>query len=68
MVTFCMRCGVSLPPFAITVIKEGKELPSKHFTCPSCGKSAGSKEDPNDENNDIGENGLIIKNGKSEKA
>lgn len=44
MVTFCMRCGVSLPPFATILVKDGKEFPSPYYICPACGKSAGIKE------------------------
>jgi DNA-directed RNA polymerase subunit RPC12/RpoP len=43
MVTFCMRCGVSLPPFAAILIKDGKEIPSPYYICPACGKSAGTQ-------------------------
>ena len=45
MVTFCMRCGVSLPPFATILIKDGKEMPSPYYICPACGKSAGTTGD-----------------------
>jgi len=65
MVTFCMRCGISLPPFATVVIREGKEMPSPHYQCPSCGKPAGTEEngDKNAEtNNEPTE--MVIKDGK----
>ena len=61
MVTFCMRCGVSLPPFADSLIKDGKELPSPHFICPSCGESSGTKAT---DDNGIGKKDIVIKNGE----
>ncbi len=41
MVTFCMKCGASLPPTADVIIRNGKELPSPNFKCPACGQMSG---------------------------
>lgn len=41
MVTFCMKCGASLPPTADVVIRNGKELPSPYYQCQACGQPAG---------------------------
>lgn len=67
MVVFCMHCGVSLPPFVPTVIKDGKERPSPYYICLSCGKEAGRPNKPASEEDDLGTGDIVIKDGKVEK-
>ena len=64
MVCFCMRCGISLPPFATEVIKEGKEMPSPYYQCPSCGKPAGTEENGKELPDTAEPAKMIIKDGK----
>jgi len=68
MVTFCMRCKSSLPPSAMILIKDGKELPSPYYICPSCGKSAGTPKEAANTLDDIPQSGIVvIKDGMIEK-
>ena len=39
MVTFCTKCGMSLPLADVT-IKEGEEYTSPDYECPECGDLA----------------------------
>ena len=50
MVTFCMKCGASLPPTADVVISNGKEMPSPNFKCPACGEMAGESKGESSKN------------------
>jgi hypothetical protein len=41
MVTYCTKCGASLPPTADVIIRNGKEMPSPYYKCPACNQPAG---------------------------
>lgn len=71
MVTFCTKCGMSLPLADVT-IKEGEEYTSPDYECPECGDLAADapapkkKPDPLD---DIGDDqDVTVKDGKAEPA
>jgi hypothetical protein len=52
----------------MVLIKEGKEIPSPYYICPSCGKSAGVSQEAKSESDDIPQaKSFVIKEGRVEK-